>query len=122
MGRGNLPIPGPPGTSGRARSPLARPHDDWDDLSRMRGRWISRRTWVRHAVLLPAVLAASSSAAGARPPGSDPPGRHWGGTGIESLDPSPRAAVDTVPAGTGGSPAEQRLSDETTFTRWAHVA
>jgi hypothetical protein len=56
----------------------------------MRGRWISRRTWVRHAVLLPAVagavLAASSSAAGARPP------------------------------------AEQRLSDETTFTRWAHVA
>jgi hypothetical protein len=80
---------------------------------------------VRHVFLLPVVVFGWSTAAGAQRSRSDWPVRHWGGTWIQPIDAprvAPRAASEGAGTSRAGKRANQRLSNETTFTRWAYVA
>jgi L,D-transpeptidase catalytic domain len=79
-----------------------------------------RGTPLRHfAALLSAALTAGAATAGASPvrPATFGPARAWGGTEIQSLDPTrlPGAMSESV------GRRDQVLSNENTFTRWAYV-
>lgn len=82
-------------------------------------------------VLLASLLVGSAAASSGSGIATYGPTREWGGTYIRSLDPVPRVPVpsgsSTAPgahaASTGTSvPADQVLSNETSFTQWAYVA
>jgi hypothetical protein len=72
------------------------------------------------AALLCLALAGGASAAAPGGPGTYGPARPWGGTWVRSLDPRPgasHAATDVARA----HHADEVLSNERTFTRWAYV-